>query len=259
MSSVLITEELISLIEHSEAERLKHSAELCGGDVLEIGGGVCAFCGDGSPMTNCVAVGVGANLTDSEFSQILEFFEGRTEMFEFKLSLLTAPELREWVVREAKKLPEFETLLVSDLTSFECPDLDFEIREIPLDEAPEYGKRAVERFFAGKEVPSLAGEVVGKCCVSDRFHSYEVLIDGEPVAGCGLGLVEGLAWLQGASVLPEHRGWGLHKMMQAYRMKIAKDAGYSLVVQGAKPGSASQLNAQKQGFAVAFTRPCFLL
>lgn len=247
------------LIERSEAERLMHSAELCGGDVLEIGGGVAAFCGDGNPMTNCVAVGVGYDVSDEEFSRILEFYAGRSELFEFKLSPLTSQELREWVVREAKKLPEFETMLVADISGFAAVPTDLDFREIPVAEAVEYGERAVERFFAGQETPPFAGDVVGKCCVSDRFHSYEVSIDGEPVAGCGLGLVEGIAWLQGASVLPEFRGRGLHKAMQAYRMKVARDAGYELIAQGALPGSDSQLNAQKCGFEVAFTRPSFLL
>ena len=257
---MLITEDLIALIERSEAARLQNAAELYGGDNLEIGGGVAAFCGDGNPMTNCVSVGVGCSVSDSEFARVLEFYEGRTKVFEFKLSPLSGLELREWVVREAKSLPEFETMLVMDIFGFEGGARDgLDIREISGDETPEYAERAMFRFFSGGDLPPGGVDVVAACCVSDVSRSFEVWVDGAPVAGCGLGLVEGISWLQGASVLPEYRGRGLHKAMQAYRMRIAKEAGYGLMAQGALPGSASQLNAQKIGFEIAYTRPSFLL
>jgi hypothetical protein len=88
---------------------------------------------------------------------------------------------------------------------------------------------------------------------------FEVWMDGKPVAGCGLGIGADVSWLQGAATEPEYRNRGLHKAMQNFRMKVAKEHGCKVIVQGALPGSPSQVNAQKCGMQVAFTRPTFYL
>jgi GNAT superfamily N-acetyltransferase len=256
---VLVTEDLIALIERSEAGRLKNSARASGGDVLEIAGGVAAFCGDGSPSTQVAAVGVRHDVTDRDLDAISAFYEGRAKQYEFKLSTLTDVPLRDKIVQRAHSLPEFETILVCDLTTFIPKQIEVDIRPIDASDTLEYAKRSVHRFHSGGEVPPGLVDLIAKSCLSGGALGYEVWMDGKPVAGCGLGIGEDIAWLQGAATEPEYRNRGLHKAMQNFRMLVAKEHGCTAIAQGALPGSQSQVNAQKSGMQVAFTRPTFYL
>ncbi len=256
---MLVTEDLIALIERSEAERVQSSAQASGGDVIEIAGGVAAFCGDGSPLTQVCAVGVRHDATDQHLDTIAKHFEGRAKQFEFKLSTLTDIPLRDKIVQRAHSLPEFETMLVCDLTTYAPKKTEFDIRPIDPDDLYAYAERSVRRFSSGAEGPPGLVDLIAKSCLKGGSHGYEVWMDGKPVAGCGLGLGEGIAWLQGAATEPEYRNRGLHKAMQAFRMNVAKEHGYTVIAQGALPGSHSQVNAQKSGFQIAFTRPTFYL
>jgi hypothetical protein len=256
---MLVTEELIALIERSEARRLLLTAEASGGDVLKIAGGVAAFCGDGSPMTQVCAVGIGCEVSDGDLGEINGLFAGRARQYEFKLSVLTDLSLRDRIVRRAISLPEFETILVIDLSKHEPRPVAFEFRQIEAEGARAYAERSVARFFSGAPGPPGLEDVIASSCTREGSVSYEVYIDDRPVAGCGLGLCEGIAWLQGAATEPKYRNRGLHKAMQQFRMGVAKECGYKVMAQGALPGSPSQLNAQKSGMQVAFTRPTFYI
>lgn len=256
---MLVTEELIATVERSEAARLLKTAEACGGDVLQIAGGVAAFCGDGSPMTQVCAVGIGCDVSEADLSEINGLFAGRARQYEFKLSVLANLSLRDRIVRRARSLPEFETILVIDLSKHEPQPVAFEFRQIEAEGARAYAARSVARFFSGEPGPPGLEDVIASSCTREGSVSFEVYIDGVPVAGCGLGLCEGIAWLQGAATDPEYRNRGLHKAMQAFRMNVAREHGYKVMAQGALPGSPSQLNAQRSGMQVAFTRPTFYI
>jgi len=256
---MLVTPELIERIERSEAECLRVTALASGGDVLEIGGGVAAFCGDGNPMTQVAAVGLSHEVSDEDLEAIFKHFEGRTTNYEFKVSPLTDQSLRERVVKRAKSIPEFETMLVCDLATHTPEPMTADIRPVQPEDYAAYAERAVTRFFSGEPIPPGLADTIAAACRNDGTHPFEVWVDGEPVASCALGVFRGVAWLQGAATDPEHRGKGLHKAMQAFRMAKAKEMGCTVLAQGALPGSTSQLNAQKSGLHIAFTRPTFYL
>lgn len=256
---MLVTEGLIAKIERSESERLYKTAVACGGEVLRTAGGIAAFCGDGNPMTQVCAVGIDCGVTDGDLDTINDLFAGRAMRYEFKLSVLSDQSLRERVLRRAVSIPEFETILVCDLEQHDPSPVEFDFRRIDVEGAHDYAVRSVERFFSGEPGPPGLADVIASSCTREGSMSFEVYVDGQPVAGCGLGLSDGIAWLQGAATHPGHRNKGLHRAMQAHRMNVAKELGYKVLAQGALPGSSSQLNAQKSGLHVAFTRPTFYL
>ncbi|HRI45241.1 MAG TPA: GNAT family N-acetyltransferase [Fimbriimonadaceae bacterium] len=252
---MFVTEELIRRIERSEAERVRVSAETFGGSVLPIGGGVAANCGEGNVMTQAIGVASGVDLAETDFDLIISHYRNCAR-FEFKLSVLSPMSLREWVVRRAIGIPEFETILVQALSDYDAAPPQIDIRRVPDIDADAYGQRSAQRFYQSEPPPGLAG-VVSAMTRAEGTNAFEVFLEGVPVASCSVGLANGIAWLGGGAVDPPYRGRGLHKAMQAYRMMLAKEMGCELICQGALPGSVSHVNAQKNGFAVAFTRPTF--
>ena len=70
-------------------------------------------------------------------------------------------------------------------------------------------------------------------------------------------LRDGVAGLFGASTLPAFRGRGVQTALLETRLARAVEAKCDLAVCLARPGSSSQRNVMKQGFATLYTRVKF--
>ena len=79
-------------------------------------------------------------------------------------------------------------------------------------------------------------------------------LDGEPVATGVLRCHEGVALFGGACTIPEARNHGAQRALLEARMNTAASDGCDLAMMCAQPGSASQRNAERQGFRIAYTR-----
>jgi hypothetical protein len=75
-----------------------------------------------------------------------------------------------------------------------------------------------------------------------------------PIAVGVLCMHEGVARLGGACTLPHYRKQGAQASLLAARLEHAFRAGCDLAMMCARPGSASQRNAERQGFHIAYTR-----
>jgi hypothetical protein len=87
---------------------------------------------------------------------------------------------------------------------------------------------------------------VATCFVAER--------EGEPIATAALFMHEGTALLAGASTIPSGRRQGAQNALLHARLQHATSHGCDLAMMVAGPGSASQRNAERQGFRIAYTR-----
>jgi hypothetical protein len=87
---------------------------------------------------------------------------------------------------------------------------------------------------------------VATCFVAER--------DNQPIAAAALFMHEGTALLAGASTIPSGRRQGAQNALLDARLKHAASKGCDLAMMAAAPGSASQRNAERQGFRIAYTR-----
>ena len=65
---------------------------------------------------------------------------------------------------------------------------------------------------------------------------------------------DGVALLAGASTIPEGRQQGAQLALLESRLRHAAEKGCDIAMMCAAPGSASQRNAERQGFRIAYTR-----
>jgi predicted acetyltransferase len=79
-------------------------------------------------------------------------------------------------------------------------------------------------------------------------------MDGRPIASAALSILGPVAVLAGASTLPEARRRGAQRALLDARLRAAADDGCVLAMMAAAPGSASQRNAEREGFRIAYTR-----
>jgi GNAT superfamily N-acetyltransferase len=77
---------------------------------------------------------------------------------------------------------------------------------------------------------------------------------GEPIAAGAMGLFNGVALLAGACTIPKWRGQGAQRALLAHRLLYGAEHGCDLAMIVTAPGSASQRNAEREGFRIAYTR-----
>jgi GNAT superfamily N-acetyltransferase len=87
-----------------------------------------------------------------------------------------------------------------------------------------------------------------------NYRCFLAFIDGT-AAGLGiLHIKNGAASMANGMTLPEFRGRGVQTALLYHRMRIAAEAGCSLMVSQCQAGSISQRNQQRIGFQIAGTK-----
>lgn len=95
------------------------------------------------------------------------------------------------------------------------------------------------------------GEVYGHTAGARCFAAE---CDGVIAAAGVLAVHDGVALLAGASTRPAFRRRGAQSALLRARLRQARNEACDLVMMCAAPGSASQRNAERRGFRVAYTR-----
>src|SRR5262249_5311077 len=106
-------------------------------------------------------------------------------------------------------------------------------------------------------VPELHEFLLGLGQVNPhRVHTYCFLAekDGEAAAAGAICLFEKVALLAGACTIPKWRRQGAQLALLGDRLRFAAENGCEIAMVVAAPGSASQHNAERRGFRVAYTR-----
>jgi GNAT superfamily N-acetyltransferase len=78
--------------------------------------------------------------------------------------------------------------------------------------------------------------------------------EGQPIATGALSVSGGVALLAGASTVPHARNKGAQRALLDSRLQYAREHGCDIAMMCALPGSASQRNAEREGFRIAYTR-----
>jgi hypothetical protein len=108
------------------------------------------------------------------------------------------------------------------------------------------------RGFAGLEEFMLEiGRVNSNVTGATLFFAE---LGGTPIATAALNIVDRVAHLAGASTIPEGRKRGAQLALLGERLRFAEARGCDLALMCAQPGSASQRNAERRGFRIAYTR-----
>jgi hypothetical protein len=88
----------------------------------------------------------------------------------------------------------------------------------------------------------------------DNAQSFLAVLDGRPIATGLMNIFDGVALLAGASTIPEGRKKGAQLALLEERLRYAAQHDCDIAMMCALPGSASQRNAERHGFRIAYTR-----
>ncbi|HEY4838595.1 MAG TPA: GNAT family N-acetyltransferase [Candidatus Acidoferrales bacterium] len=234
-----------------------------GACVETIAGGRAVFTGVGSPITQATGIGLDGAVTAEEFSRLENFFFRRGADVNVETSPYADASLFLHYAKNNYCATEFTSVLVRrvggplqsinsgngskgvEIERAEETQLDLWVRTVCTGFAEHHAVTPelleVMRLFGGASGATL----------------YLARVDGNVAGGGALFVRDGIAGLFGASTLVEFRRRGVQRELIRVRMEAAQKAGCEIALTFARPGSISERNILRNGFAVAYTRMKF--
>lgn len=221
-----------------------------------IGGGTMCFSGKDSPVGRAHGLGFFNPISEVILDHVEEFYRSRGVPAQIDVCPYTHPSMLELLKKRGYAIQEFNTVLGRYLYA----DEDFSLPAGVTVRAPRTGEikkvsEIVDRGFGDGKPMGYAWLFAIWLETADNM-TLVAEVDGQ-IAGGASGLIvkeHNMAAFFGASTLPEFRKRGVQSALLRKRLELAREAGCDLAVTLTMPGTASQRNAERAGFRVAFTK-----
>jgi len=229
-----------------------------GAEWRQIGGAYAMFDGATSPVTQVFGLGMYQPVTGAQLDEIEEFFRARgAEVFQEVCPLADSSALA--LLNERGYQPiEFTSVLYrpihADLQITASRNERIQVRLIKEGEQELWARTATKGWSEYSELAAFLDEVGRVSAKRSCALSFIAELDGNAIATGVLCICEGVALLVGASTIPEGRRQGAQLALLEERLRYAAARGCNIALMGALPGSASQRNAERHGFRIAYTR-----
>lgn len=225
----------------------------------EVAGAYAMFDGVGSPLTQSFGLGLFAPVRDEQLDALEAFFRERDAEVFHEVSPLADATLLNLLPERGYRPVELTSILFRP-TAGELPSAPprtegLRVRRTDPGEADLWARVAAEGWSSESEELSAFMLELGQVSArSENTHCFVAELDDRPLAAGALSLGEGVALLAGASTIPSGRRQGAQLALLEARLRFAAEHGCELAMMGTQPGSASQRNAERQGFRIAYTR-----
>ncbi len=229
-----------------------------GAEWIEVCGVYAMFDGVDSPVTQTFGLGLFDPVTANDLERIEKFFQERGAPVFHEVSPLADAAIFALLNERRYQPCEFTTILFRPIergvSYAELRNENIQVRLTTTDEVDLWAKTSARGW---SEFPELADFMLmfGKV-VAERADglSFIAELDGSPIATGAMSIYDDVALLAGASTIPEGRKQGAQLALLDSRLRYAAEHGCNIATMGALPGSASQRNAERQGFRIAYTR-----
>ncbi|PYT21716.1 MAG: hypothetical protein DMG57_37735 [Acidobacteria bacterium] len=214
------------------------------------------FDGVDSPVTQTFGLGIFEELSPVTLDTMERFFLDRGAPVFHEVSPLAGVPALDLLCARKYRPVEISSVLYRPV---EKPDAethgDIKVRVTGQEEAQLWADISA-RGWAHEHPELLPFLVQLGAIASAREHSPCFLAerDGKPGAAGVLSIHAGVALFAGSSTVPEMRRRGLQAALLEEHMRYAFDHGCDLAMMVAGAATNSQLNAEGQGFRIAYTR-----
>jgi hypothetical protein len=222
---------------------------------LEVAGAYVLFDHPQSPISQTFGLGLSGMPTSDEMSRIEDFFAERGAPVFHEVSPLADPAMLPLLHQRGYHPVELTTLLYQPLQGREWPTMEgVRVRLADPSECELWARTACDAWSDSVDLGESLYDLLRVSGRAEGTRMYFAEIEGRPVATGCLNIQDGVALLAGAATLPGWRNRGAQRALLQYRLSDAVTAACDLAIMGAAPGSASQRNAQRNGFQIAYTR-----
>jgi GNAT superfamily N-acetyltransferase len=233
--------------------------------VRRLGGGIAVYAGPSSPMNKMIGVGLTEPPTDDELRSIEHAFSERAAPLQAEVSALARPEFVARLSARGYELKGFENVHGRAISAAESqqPRNSIDITLLEHRHHDRWVDAAICSFLDGDTEGAQADQLTSREAAEgplrdlmdvEGFVRYCAWIDGQLVGTATLRLDDGLAQLCGAATLPAWRRRGVQTALLQRRLADAAAAGCDLALMTTSPGTKSQENGLKQGFALLYVR-----
>jgi hypothetical protein len=225
---------------------------------IEVAGAYAMFDGPASPVTQTFGLGLFAEPTAADLDSLETFFRERGAPVCHEVSPLAGVPLADLLSRRGYRPVEFTSVMYKPLPSGSAsaiePDTRLSTRLMLPGEEELWSQISARGWAEHAEWTDFLRDFGQVTASSEGVFSFFADLDGSPVATGVLRCHAGVALFGGACTLPEARQQGAQRALVAARMHLAISQGCDLAMMCARPGGASQRNAERQGFRIAYTR-----
>lgn len=229
--------------------------------LLDVGGGVAAYLGVGSPVNQAVGIGMQGQVAEGTAEEIEAFFADRSQRGLVVLCPLAHHSFSGALSDRGWTVEGFENVLIKALDEAGDDPIppgspeNVSIIQVETDEQRDLWAHVTAIGFSAPLEPKAEQLALGRI-VSRRGDARLLLayVNGYPAGTGEVFCEDGVAWLSADSTLPQFRRRGVQQALQLERLRIGHEEGCELAVSEAIPGSPSQRNMERLGFRVAYTR-----
>lgn len=224
---------------------------------LEVAGTYAMFDGPGSPVTQTFGLGMFAPATAEHLEEIEQFFRQRGAGVFHEVCPLADPSVFAQFNERNYRPIEFSNVLYrpisADLRLDASRNEALQVRLIGADEVDLWAETAFEGWSEFVEVADFLRDL-GQVTARSKSLSFLAETEGKPIAAGSLSITNDVALLAGASTIPSARRQGAQFALLEERLRYGASHGCTIAMMVAQPGSASQRNAERHGFRIAYTR-----
>jgi hypothetical protein len=224
----------------------------------EIAGTYAMFDGRTSPVTQTFGMGMFQSLTEKELETIEQFFLERGAPICHEVCPLADPTVLTLLNDRGYQPIEFTSVLYQPISNNFALSVPANGRiNVRLSEPAElqsWAELALQGWSDFSELADFLKELGQVNTEREKALCFIAELGGRPIATGLMSIVEGVALLAGASTIPEARKQGAQLALLESRLRYAAAQGCDIAMMGALPGSASQRNAERNNFRIAYTR-----
>ncbi len=224
----------------------------------DIAGVFALFDGRISPITQTFGLGMSQPLIAADLDQIEAFFRDRGSPIQHEVSPLADESTFVLLNARGYRPIEFTSVMFREIEPgirlASVPNERVVVRRAGASDADVFVKTATEGWSEYAEFADMMTELTRVGVARAGSMSFLAEVSGKAIATGSLSISGGVALMAGASTVPGARNQGAQLALLEHRLRFAADAGCDLAMMCAKPGSASQRNAERHGFRIAYTR-----
>ncbi|HZW08411.1 MAG TPA: GNAT family N-acetyltransferase [Phycisphaerales bacterium] len=250
--------------ERRQARALRELAD----EAVEVGGGVMCF-SRGVPWINhATGVGLASAAGPDELRAVEAFYRERAVQPKIEMTVFATEAFLAHLGERGFVVEHFETVLARALGPGpidpdgpgRCDGLVIE-RTDPADpERCRLHSRLVGSGFQTEPLSEAMIEMGVRAIRHPRSLAFMAFVQGEPAGACGMEIFEQegarACALWGTTVLAPFRRRGIQRALIGHRLAFAAERGCTLAIIESKPGIATERNAARLGFGLAYTRVC---
>jgi len=195
---------------------------------------------------------------EGDLDRIEQFFHGHGAEVFHEISPLAGIPLAQLLSARGYRPVEFSSVMYRPISpehdASRPPDPHVAVRAIGPEEGGLWAEVSAQGWGETPEVTEFLLDLGKVCAQREDGLSLLAEIGGEPVAAGALCFHGGVALFAGACTVPQARRQGAQQALLDDRLRRAAERGCDIAMMCAEPGSASQRNAERHAFRIAYTR-----